>query len=227
MAKPQSPTQNEASARPSCGYATIGTCERPRNTTLIALCARARRDQSVPFSVRRHAWRHSLSTYALQVPSIPCSRQKFPDDPARGGRCFERRFRKRSCRWDACAKAPEVAATASVTENSRSDRIFIELASPQSSTFTSEACYVVSQRMTPRCLLARCTDHSATLACFVSGSASSASVASTRDLMSGPVLTPADVVNAVNAQNLTLPSGTAKIGDGWRDRLREGHWPSP
>src|ERR1700735_2832276 len=26
-------------------------------------------------------------------------------------------------------------------------------------------------------------------------------------------LTPADVVNAVNAQNLTLPSGTAKIGD--------------
>src|SRR6201988_2107280 len=26
-------------------------------------------------------------------------------------------------------------------------------------------------------------------------------------------LTPLDVVNAVNAQNLTLPSGTAKIGD--------------
>jgi multidrug efflux pump subunit AcrB len=26
-------------------------------------------------------------------------------------------------------------------------------------------------------------------------------------------LTPADVVNAVNAQNLTLPSGLAKIGD--------------
>src|SRR5471030_2186635 len=31
--------------------------------------------------------------------------------------------------------------------------------------------------------------------------------------LSGKGLTPLDVVNAVNAQNLTLPSGTAKIGD--------------
>jgi len=73
-----------------------------------------------------------------------------------------------------------------------------------------------SPRKPDRCLTAhdaslRRTNHSATLACFVSGSASSASVASTRDLMSGLVLTPADVVNAVNAQNLTLPSGTQRL----------------
>jgi multidrug efflux pump subunit AcrB len=47
-------------------------------------------------------------------------------------------------------------------------------------------------------------------------------------------LTPMDVVNAVNSQNLTLPSGTAKIGDKHsgaicrrRDRLRKGRRAGP
>jgi hypothetical protein len=107
---------------------------------LIALCARARWDQVG--SVQRAAACLAPLAFRHMRCRFPVSHavaKRFLTTLQEGIDAFERRFRKRSCRWDACAKAPEVAATASVTENSRSDRIFIELTSPQSSTITSEA----------------------------------------------------------------------------------------